>query len=86
MEQYVIVSVNEHDDDGQPLYWNNQDGWVRLSQAEVFDSDTQHGMNGADFWCFDVPDRDLWAMLQEEWDKAIESSWRSRSGTGSCRG
>lgn len=77
MKQYVIVSVDEHDDEGQALYWNNQDGWVRLrvrlSQAEVWD-DTEDNLPLGGRWA-DLADEKVKlgaAMLDEaypEWPK-----------------
>ena len=34
--KYFIRSVNEVDDDGVFLYWNNQYGWVNKNEADVF--------------------------------------------------
>lgn len=39
---WCIISTNERDDDGSPLYWSNQDGWGPLETADAF-SDDEHG-------------------------------------------
>ena len=36
MSDYVIVSMDERDDDGSQLYWSNVDGWVDKASATVY--------------------------------------------------
>ena len=38
MNKYFIRSVDEIDDNGILLYWNNQYGWVNKYEADIFDS------------------------------------------------
>lgn len=42
---YVIRSKSELDDDNIPLYWNNQYGWVNISEAEYFSQDERDIFN-----------------------------------------
>lgn len=42
---YVIRSKSEFDDDNIPLYWNNQYGWVNISEAEYFSQDEKDIFN-----------------------------------------
>lgn len=33
---WMIRGIRERDDDGTPLYWSNEFGWVERGQADVF--------------------------------------------------
>jgi hypothetical protein len=34
--QWVVKSLSEKDDEGEPLYWNNQLGWGSRNMATIF--------------------------------------------------
>lgn len=36
MAKYVVRARHETDDEKQPLYWNNVDGWVSRDSATLF--------------------------------------------------
>lgn len=44
-KHYVIRSLNERDDEGEPLYWSNQSGWVGLTDADVYNAHEQETLN-----------------------------------------
>lgn len=33
---YIVRSLNETSEEGRPLFWNNDDGWVDLDNATTF--------------------------------------------------
>jgi len=43
--QYCIRNSFEMDDDGIPLYWNNQWGWVNQSEADFFSEEEKNTFN-----------------------------------------
>ena len=35
----VIMHAHRDSESDEPLFWNNQDGWVSLATATIFDAD-----------------------------------------------
>jgi hypothetical protein len=35
-KSYAIRSLDEFDDDGAPLWWSNEDGWVDIGSSTRF--------------------------------------------------
>ena len=50
--EYYIRNSFEMDDDGIPLYWNNQWGWVNQSEADLFSEEEKNK--------FDLPINGYW--------------------------
>ena len=55
MSQFYIRAVNEFDDNGKALFWNNEFGWVNQSEAEIFSSEEMIE--------FDLPIGGVWQKL-----------------------
>ncbi len=55
MSQFYIRSFNENDDDGNPLFWNNEWGWVNQSEADIF--------SGYEMIEFDLPMGGIWQKI-----------------------
>lgn len=53
--QYVIRSKSELDDDNIPLYWNNQYGWVNISEADFYAQDEKEQ--------YDLPIGGYWELV-----------------------
>lgn len=45
MSQFVIRAIDETDDDGVSLFWNNEFGWVNQSEADIFSSEEMIELN-----------------------------------------
>lgn len=52
MGTLLIQSTIEHDDDGNPLFWSNTDGWVTRPHADHYTSD--------DIGTINLPDTGRW--------------------------
>jgi len=37
--RFVIVSLTEHDDNGDHLYWSNDEGWTQIDRCDVWSHD-----------------------------------------------
>lgn len=42
---WFIRSLKEFEEDGQPLYWHNQHGWVLIEDAQTFTDDERNTLN-----------------------------------------
>ena len=51
-----FVRSDERDDNGNFLYWNNQWGWVNLSEADIF--------SGEEMLEFDLPMGGRWEKIK----------------------
>lgn len=54
---YVICSKSEFDEYNVPLYWNNEYGWVNISEADLFAQDEKD--------IFDLPISGYWDLVGE---------------------
>lgn len=55
MSQFYIRAIDEFDDNGKALFWNNEFGWVNQSEAEIFSSEEMIE--------FDLPMGGVWQKL-----------------------
>jgi hypothetical protein len=53
---YSIISTHETDDDGNPLWWSNTDGWVDVHNADRFTS----------IYTLNLPDTGSWVKVAQE--------------------
>lgn len=64
--QFAIISLTEHDDNGDHLYWSNDEGWTQIDRCDLWSHD--------DLMRFRLPQDGAWVTMDWEPTQGIEGT------------